>query len=314
VLSRIELATWDAYIGIGSPIFTAITKGVFTMAEVLGTSTAPATAGVTGRSTQFNGVLGESTADGHAGVAGVNDTGTGNGVYGRSALGDGVLGVATGDGKSGVAGVNDDGTGNGVYGRSAKGDGVVGVATANGKSGVAGVNEGDGGVGIYGRGQRLAGLFDGNVDIIGSLSVEGLDIKDWLNRIETLERYVLELKSKAAEAAGGESGGLLIGEGFAPHAGPNLSIRWRKQPPQQTRDYVIELSAAGCAPNESVEFLIDVTPYGAELELLVVATANAGGFAFSGPHTMALHSRLYAQAVGARSGPTRIIEFSPTGK
>jgi hypothetical protein len=127
--------------------------------------------GVHGESQQANGVLGFSSSDGHAGVAGANDEGNGNGVYGRSAKSDGVIGITTGDGKAGVAGVCDTGNGNGVYGRSNTANGVVGSSSSDVHAGVAGVNDNSAGIGIYGKGGRLAGLFDGEVAITGRLDV-----------------------------------------------------------------------------------------------------------------------------------------------
>ncbi|MEO8446752.1 MAG: hypothetical protein ABI528_04610 [bacterium] len=50
--------------------------------------------GVLGTSTSFNGVLGYTTAEGHAGVAGACDEGNGNGVYGRSKNRVGVFAVS----------------------------------------------------------------------------------------------------------------------------------------------------------------------------------------------------------------------------
>lgn len=50
-------------------------------------------AGVLGKSSSFNGVLGYTTAEGHAGVAGACDEGLGNGVYGRSKNRVGVFAV-----------------------------------------------------------------------------------------------------------------------------------------------------------------------------------------------------------------------------
>jgi hypothetical protein len=125
--------------------------------------------GVYGRSMQANGVIGFSSSEGSAGVAGANDDGNGNGVYGRSKRSDGVLGITSGDGKAGVAGVNDDGNGNGVYGRSARSDGVAGVTTGNGKAGVAGVCDIGNGNGVYGRSQAGNGVagFSSSVEHAG---------------------------------------------------------------------------------------------------------------------------------------------------
>ncbi len=138
-------------------------------------------AGVLGESTAFNGVLGITTSEGHAGVAGVSDVGIGNGVYGRSAKSDGVLGITTGDGKAGVAGVCDTGNGNGVYGRSKDGNGVAGFSTSDAHAAVAGTNDNSNGVGIYGKGGRLAGFFDGDVEVTGDIRFANADCAEDFN-------------------------------------------------------------------------------------------------------------------------------------
>ncbi|PGH96159.1 hypothetical protein [Bacillus thuringiensis] len=131
--------------------------------------------GVYGRSKLVNGVVGYSSANGHSGVAGVNEEGNGNGIYGLSSKSDGVLGISKGNGKAGVAGVNEEGDGNGVYGRSKKGNGVVGYSSSNIHAGVAGANDNSAGVGVYGKGGRLAGMFEGNVQVTGDIILSNAD-------------------------------------------------------------------------------------------------------------------------------------------
>ena len=131
--------------------------------------------GVYGRSKQANGVIGFSSSNGAAGVAGANDEGNGNGVYGRSAKSDGVIGITTGDGKAGVAGVCDTGNGNGVYGRSKSANGVVGYSSSDVHAGVAGVSDNSTGVGIYGKGGRVAGYFEGDVEVTGDIRLVNAD-------------------------------------------------------------------------------------------------------------------------------------------
>ncbi|PGU24757.1 hypothetical protein [Bacillus thuringiensis] len=131
--------------------------------------------GVYGRSKLVNGVVGYSSSNGHSGVAGVNEEGNGNGIYGLSSKSDGVLGISKGNGKAGVAGVNEEGDGNGVYGRSKKGNGVVGYSSSNIHAGVAGANDNSAGVGVYGKGGRLAGMFEGNVQVTGDIILSNAD-------------------------------------------------------------------------------------------------------------------------------------------
>lgn len=89
----------------------------------------------------------------------------------------GALGGGTGlSGTSGSgAGVSGDSQSNiGVHGTSQGFDAVVGETNSNAHAGVTGRNlttGGNGGVGVYGTGGQYAGKFDGNVQIIGILSV-----------------------------------------------------------------------------------------------------------------------------------------------
>jgi hypothetical protein len=137
--------------------------------------------GVFGSSKKANGVVGYSSSEHNAGVAGVNDEGNGNGVYGHSAKNDGVLGVTTGDGKAGVTGVCDTGNGNGVYGHSKNGNGVVGNSLSVDHAGVAGTNDNPVGIGVYGKGGRLAALFEGNVEVTGDLTCSNADCAEDFN-------------------------------------------------------------------------------------------------------------------------------------
>lgn len=103
-------------------------------AAVYGTSSA---AGIHGVSTGFNGVLGETTADGHSGVAGVADRGNSNGVYGRSKFQ------------------------TGVWGHSVNATGVVAISDTQ--------------TGILARGGQLAGRFEGDVEVTGDIRLINAD-------------------------------------------------------------------------------------------------------------------------------------------
>jgi len=210
------------------------------MPELTGSSDKPGVAGVTGNSSQFNGVLGISTANGHSGVAGVHDEGVGNGVYGRSKGGDGVQGWTQADGHGGVVGCGQSQNSNGVYGRadgagvgvlgegmqgegvrgishsahggvvgindcasdldgankdwcqagyfvSSHGEGVRGISHSS-HGGVVGINTA-GGVGVYGEG-RVAGFFKGDVEVIGSLTVQGINIGGLAGGLQAVEELV----------------------------------------------------------------------------------------------------------------------------
>ena len=146
--------------------------------------------GVSGISGTGNGVEGESFGDDGnppaAGVFGRSDTfgvrgvsSTGNGVQGESETGAGVKGISTQEAgvrglstsfngvqgltlgaASGVSGFQfSDQDGSGVFGESIVGTGVEGFSFR--------------GIGVRGQGGTLAGLFEGNVSITGSLSKGG---------------------------------------------------------------------------------------------------------------------------------------------
>lgn len=96
---------------------------------------------------------------------------------------------------------------NGVFGSSRKQTGVVGQSetfvgvlgdgeligvhgTSGAGTGVSGESSGTKGIGVHGRGGRLAGLFEGNVEVTGSLTVRGsnVDVGSLLERIAQLEQ------------------------------------------------------------------------------------------------------------------------------
>ena len=196
------------------------------MAELIGASEQSGVPGVRGDSTQFNGVLGVSTASGHAGVAGVNESG-GNGLFGRGS-GNGVFGIHVGADGSGVVGTSDQndgvrgfsaakdhsgvvgtntGGGVGVLGQSTQGPGVVGNSENSrgiqghsinehgvfGQStqgaGVVGISENFNGIegrstnhiGVFGKGGRLAGFFEGDVEVTGDIRLANADCAEDFN-------------------------------------------------------------------------------------------------------------------------------------
>jgi hypothetical protein len=143
--------------------------------------------GTEGWSTNSEGVVGIST-NGY-GVWGQTE-GAGIGVLGTSKLGDGVFGT----GRRGVVGESD--TFQGVYGRSRDNAGVVGesqqfhalfgISHGSNNGGVIGINDAGGfgvigksdsntDVAVHGRGGRLAGLFQGDVEVTGDIRLANAD-------------------------------------------------------------------------------------------------------------------------------------------
>ena len=143
--------------------------------------------GVAGESDNMHGVLGDCHNPNGAGVFGTNNKG-----------GDGVLGV----GRRGVVGVSE--TFQGVFGKSTDNAGIVGesvqfhavfgISHSSNNGGVIGINdaggwgvvgrsdsntgvsgESDSGVGVHGKGGRLAGFFEGDVEVTGDIRLTNAD-------------------------------------------------------------------------------------------------------------------------------------------
>ncbi|MEJ7680535.1 MAG: hypothetical protein WKG06_22320 [Segetibacter sp.] len=118
--------------------------------------------GVWGKSVSSTGVVGETT--------------TGWGVSGESQTQFGVVGIS--HESAGVKGVSE--RGRGTEGVSTESEGVVGFSTKS--TGVLGQADGAGngvegtsklGIGVFGKGGRLAGLFQGDVEVTGDIRLTG---------------------------------------------------------------------------------------------------------------------------------------------
>jgi len=187
--------------------------------------------GVRGTSTANHGVHGESTTGrgvhgiGHKfiGVSGVSTDGVG--VSGESTSEVGVLGKSTSS--FGVRGISE--TNHGVHGESAQGRGVLGTSPkfvgvtgeSNSHDGVFGTSVS--GIGVHGKGGRLAGLFEGDMEVTGSiaagnLNVHGRDIFQALQKIDSLEKQVQQLRQQV------DAGPTSFGEPVnIPRTRPNIS-------------------------------------------------------------------------------------------
>jgi hypothetical protein len=152
--------------------------------------------GVVGISTKGNAVWGQAEGGG-TGLLGTSKTGIG--VLGQSESNEGVRGVSRGR-HAGVVGINDSDIdprlapvslrgesntgGNGGWFESNQGEGVRGWSKNSDHGGVVGVNSAKGigvyaasdeGVGIHAKGGRLAGFFEGNVEVTGDIQVANAD-------------------------------------------------------------------------------------------------------------------------------------------
>lgn len=162
--------------------------------------------GVYGESAGFEGVRGTSKNNNHAGVVGTNEAG-GFGVYGEGTNGTGVFGKSKGwhavggisESAAGGAGVYGEAVDSGVIGMSKTWHGVYGeTPSTTGGAGIWGEHKGagngvvgvsSGGVGVYGKGGRVAGLFEGDVEVTGDIRLVNADCAEDFDivGVETVE-------------------------------------------------------------------------------------------------------------------------------
>jgi hypothetical protein len=135
--------------------------------------------GVEGEGVPF-GVIGSSSPDPVTGVnagTGVEGRGdTGPGVVGRSNSGSGIMGVsALNIGVFGKCFASN----HGVHGESVSGRGVIGISESfvgvsgrcDGAGGKGVIGESVNGIGVFGQGGQFAGLFEGDVQVSGTINV-----------------------------------------------------------------------------------------------------------------------------------------------
>lgn len=154
-------------------------------------------AGIRGSSAEGRGIEGWATKD--DGVWGISKLATGvhgiseergTGVVGQSKIGRGVHGIS--ETWQGVLGESRDNAG--VVGESAKFHAIFGVSHSSNNGGVIGINdaggwgvigrsntntgvsgESDTGIGVRGKGGRLAGFFEGDVEVTGDIRLANAD-------------------------------------------------------------------------------------------------------------------------------------------
>lgn len=176
------------------------------------TGTSRDNAGIVGESQNFHAVFGISHSSNNGGVFGVNVSKDGK-EQGFGVIGIGRIGV-TGESKTfqGVLGKSTDNAG--VVGESAKFHAVFGISHDVNNAGVFGTNDNGGfgvigvseqGIGISGKGGRLAGRFEGNVEVTGSLTVQGKNISELMGRVQAVEGLVGRIQSLEQRVAAVES-------------------------------------------------------------------------------------------------------------
>ena len=157
--------------------------------------------GVIGSSNSGNGMEGRA-GDAGIGVKGISKTGfgvfgesQGSGVVGKSATWHAVAGFS--ESKTGGFGVFGEAIGAGVVGVSKTWHGVSGeTPSTTGGAGVWGEHKGNGsgvvgvsksGVGVFGQGGRLAGFFEGDVEVTGDIRLTNADCAEDFDIFGTLK-------------------------------------------------------------------------------------------------------------------------------
>jgi hypothetical protein len=166
-----QFGTTDSEDGVVASTSSSNQSGVFGS----NTSKSPSPPGSPGGA----GVFGLSVSPGAAGVFGANNSDKGMGVQGNGpevgigGFSEKGIGVR-GDTKEGFAAVHGNGGKNGVWGYtlSATDSGVYGSNDGSGY-GVAGFSKN--GIGVLGRGGRLAGLFEGDIEVTGDIRLKNAD-------------------------------------------------------------------------------------------------------------------------------------------
>lgn len=157
-------------------------------------------AGIVGESQNFHAVFGISHSSNNGGLFGVNVSRDGK-EQGFGVIGKGRVGVI-GESETfqGVLGKSRDNAG--VVGESEKFHAVFGISHDVNNAGVFGTNDKAGfgvigvsekGIGISGKGGKLAGRFEGIVEVTGALVVAKVDVT---TRIAALERELAALKTR----------------------------------------------------------------------------------------------------------------------
>lgn len=161
--------------------------------------------GVYGQSDQ-QGVFGHATTNTGTGVFG-NTTGGGFGVRGESAEGTAIQGQSFGSG-AGVVGKSIGGIG--IWGISETYEGMHAETNSTTTAAIAAyqMNAGSDTAALYAKhtGKKLAGFFDGGVEITGSLTVQGLNLNTFIaqaqsfgslaGRVQALEQQNQQLKQQ----------------------------------------------------------------------------------------------------------------------
>lgn len=165
--------TWVGVVGVGEA--TQGGGGVYGISE--------GGSGVTGNSKTWHGVYGETPGSAGAGVWGEHK-GSGSGVVGKTQSTTGGAGVWGESPGPGVIGVSQ--TWVGVYGETrtpaAQGAGVWGEHKGDG-TGVFGAS--NTGIGVMGKGGRLAGYFEGDVEVTGDIRLANADCAEDFDIAET---------------------------------------------------------------------------------------------------------------------------------
>jgi hypothetical protein len=139
--------------------------------------------GVYGTSSQFDAIVGQTSSDAHAGVTGRNMTTGANGGVGLYGTGGQYAGKFDGPVQVNGTLIANNGSGWAVQATSMTQDAINSTSSSPLHAGVSANNDG-GGFGVWAK-AKYAGYFDGIVQVVGSLTINGVDV---LATLQALER------------------------------------------------------------------------------------------------------------------------------
>ncbi|WP_394138398.1 hypothetical protein [Cytobacillus oceanisediminis] len=253
-------------------------------------------AGVRAHSNHGNGVEGFAHDANGAAILAINNATTAPTVNDGSPRGSGVLGMTTVPDGAGVFGANNSTKGRGVQGNGPE-------------AGVGGFSEGGNGVlaqsktgiGILAQGGRLAGKFEGNVEVTGNLNVNGFiymggdtvtPLGAWLSRIRQLEAEVADLRSRLPV-----SGTFAGSTTTTPSATVDVEMIPRTGPFNDLRVF-----GSGFLPNEPIEITYNSTPEGGNSGTTEATADSLGRFSNTIGVSCSPGIRYTAYARGKQSG------------
>jgi hypothetical protein len=179
--------------------------------------------------------------------------------------------------ESTVVGEADTALGAGVYGNNKQGVGVWGVSEG-GEAGVYGSGAGADGIGIRGQGRHFAGLFEGDVEITGALTVQNQNI------LPLIESGLAREASLRVQEIWVDSGGATDPEGTVSSFSGTVNLD--KEAPVAVAQVTLTRSAYFDTPGWNQVYITGFTSNGIPVPVtdfpVFLAVENADSFSYRG--------------------------------